>query len=468
MKTRRRAIWLMRMLSVAVLGLGQPLPIWSTPERPPNVLLIITDQQYGRAFGSFLPPGEISTPNMDRLAAIGMTFTRAYASNPRCMPSRSSMFSGRHPHETQVQENNGYPENAFSYPLLGRYFSDAGYDTAYFGKFHIPVSDEAQRGFKTTAHLRSTGMDRNVTKDAVRYLGSRGGQPFFLTVSFCNPHNICEYARAEPLPDGSLPPPPALADCPPPPRNPNLPRDECDTMVEQKALRAGIPDYRLLEKYTAADWQRYRWAYYRLIEKVDAQLGEILAALQAANAEKDTLIVFTSDHGECAGAHGFGEKVVFYEESVLVPFVLTWPGHVERRQNAAFVNTGIDLLPTLCDFARIPVPAGLPGRSVRPLTHGAAPADWPSHVVVENVQEAGAARIDGRMVRTAEFKYCIFNRGVRCESLFDEVNDPFETTNLAYLPQHQSHVQQARQLLREHGHRHADTVALACLDRINR
>jgi choline-sulfatase len=350
--------------------------------------------------------------------------------------------------------------------LLGKYFSDAGYETAYFGKFHVPVTDAAQRGFATMAHLRSTGMDEEATADAIRFLGAPHGRPFLLTVSYCNPHNICEYARADPLPDGALPPPPPPENCPPPPPNPGLPADECDTMVEQKALRAGIADYRLLEKYTLDDWRRYRWAYYRLIEKVDAQIGRVLAALRAGQGGENTLIIFTSDHGECAGAHGFGEKVVFYEESVLVPFVLAWSGHIEPGRRAALVNTGVDLLPTLCDFAGIPPPPGLPGRSVRVLTSGPEPADWRRCVVSENLQEAGDARVAGRMVRTDRFKYCLYDRGARRESLFDEVDDPLETRNLASEPRHRDDVAQARSLLRAHGRQYGDAAALALLDQV--
>jgi arylsulfatase A-like enzyme len=449
-------------VALAALALA-PAGALAAADGRPNIVVIITDQQFGRASGTFLSAAEIRTPNMDRLAATGATFTRAYAANPRCAPSRSSLLTGRFPHETGVQENEGPESKPFAYPLLGKYFADAGYATAYFGKFHVPVDDPAQRGFQAMAHLRSIGEDAAATDDAVRFLGERRSQPFFLTLSFCNPHNICEYARKEPLPDGELPPPPDVAACPPAPLNPELPAGECDAMIEQKALRAGIADYRYLESYTPDDWRRYRWAYYRLIEKVDAQIGQVLAALRATPAGNNTLVVFTSDHGECAGAHGFGEKVVFYEESVLVPFVLNWPGHVAPATRAALVNTGVDLLPTLCDFAGIPPPPDLPGRSVRALTSGTEPAGWRKFIVSENLQEAGPARVHGRMVRTDRFKYCVYDRGERRESLFDEVADPLEKTNLAYDPAHRGNVEQCRALLREHAELHGDATALALL-----
>src|SRR6185436_8764125 len=108
--------------------------------------------------------------------------------------------------------------------------------------------------------------------------------------------------------------------------------------------------------------------YYRMIEKVDGQIGRVLGALDALGpAGRNTLVVFTSDHGECAGAHGFSEKVVFYEESVRVPLILAWPGRIASGRREQLVNTGVDLLPTLLDFAGLAAVPGLPGRSLRPL-----------------------------------------------------------------------------------------------------
>jgi arylsulfatase A-like enzyme len=436
-------------------------------ERRPNVLLIITDQLQAEALSVFRGDRDLRTPHLDRLVKGGVVFTRAFAANPRCVPSRSSIFTGYFPHQLGVQENEPADPKSFTAPLLGRYFTDAGYETAYFGKFHIPVVEGEQHGFGHMAHLRSVGQDEVATEDAVGFLNAVR-RPFLLAVSYCNPHNICEYGRNETLPDGPVPAPPSLAACPPAVPNPDLPRDECDTMVEQKSLRLTQPDYRLLERYTADDWRRYRWAYYRMIEKVDAQIGRVLSALERSGHRNDTLIVFTSDHGEAAGAHGFSEKVVFYEESARVPLVLSWPSELRASSHTQLVNTGIDLVPTLLDFAGISPPASLPGRSLRPVASGRAPADWREYVVAENMMQAGSTQVNGRMVGTAHFKYCVFDRGARNESLFDELNDPLEQTNLAYDPRHAADVARARALLREHAERYNDPAAQVCLQAIAR
>ena len=101
--------------------------------------------------------------------------------------------------------------------------------------------------------------------------------------------------------------------------------------------------------HTPDDWRRQRWGYYRMIEKVDAEIGKVLEALRKTGQEDNTLIVFTSDHGECAGAHRFNQKTVFYEESARVPLIVAWKGHTAAGTCDKLVNTGIDILPTLLD-----------------------------------------------------------------------------------------------------------------------
>ena len=122
--------------------------------------------------------------------------------------------------------------------------------------------------------------------------------------------------------------------------------------------------------FSPEQWRALRWGYYRLIEKVDAEIGKVLAAVREAGLEENTLIVFTSDHGECAGAHGLNQKTVLYEESARVPLIVTFKGKTLVRTSDRLVNTGIDLLPTMLDFAGLTRPAKLTGLSLRPLATG--------------------------------------------------------------------------------------------------
>lgn len=113
-----------------------------------------------------------------------------------------------------------------------------------------------------------------------------------------------------------------------------------------------------------AKWRQYQWAYYRLIEKVDTQIGAVMRALRDNHLEENTIVVFAADHGDCQGAHRWNQKTVFYDESVRVPFLIRYPGVVRTGVSNHLVNTGIDLIPTLCSLAGIERPADGDGISL--------------------------------------------------------------------------------------------------------
>lgn len=426
---------------------------------PPNVVFIMTDQQSADALSCRMGERYLRTPALDALAARGTFFTRAYAANPICMPSRNAIFTGRYPHQTGVTDNTpqqtGEKLDPEKFPALGRYFQRAGYSTAYFGKWHLCYDQAAPatHGFAITDHQQ---LDAATADHAIAFLQGRPAQPFLLVVSFLNPHNVCELARGQPLsngPIGAAPRDPGVL--PPPPANVAPPRDEPDSMA---LIRAGYHASPLFPvgKFKTEDWRELRWGYYRLIEKVDAEIGRVLAAVRTAGVEDNTVIVFTSDHGECAGAHGFNQKTVLYEESVRVPLIVSLPGGRARTADD-FVNTGIDLLPTLLDSAGITKPAALPGRSLRPFALGERVAGWPDEVVVENnLTQAGVVdglvpMTAGRMVRTDRYKYCIYAHGEHRESLVDLIRDPGETNDLARDPAFHAVLLAQRERLRKFG-----------------
>jgi arylsulfatase A-like enzyme len=211
-------------------------------------------------------------------------------------------------------------------------------------------------------------------------------------------------------------------------------------------------------------WQALRWGYYRLIEKVDAELGKVLDALQAAGLDDKTVIVFTADHGECAGAHGFNQKTVFYEESARVPLIISAPGQRAARVVQNFANTGSDVLPTLLDFAGIAQPARITGPSLRPLALGQDVKGWRDHVVVENNMsqtfpvDGNVPTTQGRMLRAERYKYCVYAHGQNRESLVDLETDPGEMMNLARDPAHRATLLAFRERLRAWGLQHKDPL----------
>ncbi len=155
-----------------------------------------------------------------------------------------------------------------------------------------------------------------------------------------------------------------------------------------------------------------------LTEKVDAEIGIVLAALARDRTGEKHLVIFTSDHGDMDGAHRLEHKSVPYEESARVPLIVSWPGHTKAgwvdREHLGSV--GLDLIPTLCDFAGIEKPNHLLGRSVRPIAEGKTVSSWRSCLAVE-----GTA---WRMIRTARYKYVVYEEGQRREQLIDLEKDP--------------------------------------------
>jgi len=450
----------------------------AAPAKRPNVLFIITDQQFADVMSCRIGNKFVNTPAMDRLAQAGRLFTRAYSSSPLCMPWRNSVFSGRYPHETGVMINAA-PHDGFDpkkFVCMGIYFRNAGYDAAYCGKWHLCYSakDPGAHGFEILGGKSKGNHDAHVTDGAVKFLARPHDKPFLLVASFLNPHNICEWARRlagrqQVLNCGEVGEPPPLDQLPPLPANVAPPRNEPDGItLMRRAYQVDSGPFPV-GKFTAVDWRRHLWGYYRMVEKVDAEIGKVLAALRQAGLEDKTLIVLTSDHGECAGAHGFNQKTVLYDESARVPLIVACIGETRGGTIDKLVNTGIDLLPTMLDSAGLAIPESLPGRSLMPLVLGKPVGDWRDHVVVENNMAQGGElngfkpQMEGRMVRSERYKYCVFSRGERRESLVDMEADPGEMVNLAADPQRRDVLAQHRELLARFGREHADPLVAELL-----
>jgi len=441
------------------------------PDARPNVLFIMTDQQFGDAMSCRMGRKWLHTTAMDSLAANGMLYSRAYSPNPLSMPARNSIFTGRYPHETGVTKNARAKIDTEEFLNMGNYFRRAGYETAYFGKWHLCFNrkDTNAHGFETAQCLYGNGHDGEVADLSVRYLaGKRGkqGKPFLAVVSLSNPHDICQFSRFQKLPSGPVGDPPPPAKCPPLPANLAPPINETDTMTTLRKGYQGKGSLFPVGDYTDEQWRQLRWGYYRLIEKVDAEIGRVLAALRKAGLEDNTVIIFTSDHGDCAGAHRFNQKTVFYDESARIPLIISHKGKTPKGTCDKLVNTGIDILPTMLDFAGIATPKGkkLPGRSLRPIAMGRAPSDWRDHVVIQNhlsqtVPVDGIRAVaQGRMVRTDRYKYCVYDHGTQRESLIDMAADPLETKNLATDPAHRKTVEHHRKLLVAFAAKHKDDL----------
>jgi len=407
------------------------LHVGAAPTRP-DVVIVLTDQQRADAFGA-AGATDLHTPVMDRLARQGVLFTRAFSATPQCSPSRAALLTGRYPHRTGVMGNTageggsgdaaaGSPQAGMSaaldrsLPTLARIFAAAGYDTAYFGKWHLG-GNPGEYGFESHD---STIDDPTLARRVVEFVRKRAvnetRKPLLLIVSWLNPHDIYNVFRAAP-PDAR-----ALAAS-------RLPSNLVDDLRHKP-----FPQRHYLEEdqgkpFAGADaalWRRYRAFYNGLVETVDREIGTVLDAVEKSDVPP--IAVFSADHGDLGGAHGLPYKgPAMYEELVRVPLVISWPGKIRPARSDALVSL-IDLIPTLCDLAGVPAPNDVDGLSLRPVLEQRA--DKVRDSVFGEYYGKQAWRVPIRMVRTARWKYVRYlNYG---EELYDLAADPGELRNLAH------------------------------------
>jgi arylsulfatase A-like enzyme len=388
----------------------------------PNVLLIMTDQQH---IATIAARGcrHVMTPGLDGLCHRGVTFMESHSTYPLCSPARSSLWTSRMPSETGVYRN-GRPIHD-SIPNIGQWFRQhTDYETIYVGKWHLPSSfTHAVPGFTVlTPGVDGQGNlgDTSTSLACEGYLRRRSkDRPFLMVASFFQPHDICQWLRLNQTDPGRLRYGELADDLPPLPANFEYDRNEPARLRTQRDRNESGSTK---GNWSPLHWRYYRWAYYRHIEMVDAEIGRLLNALEQTGHAAGTLVVFTSDHGEGLGHHQMVRKSSFYDAAEKVPMIIAYPGHVRANVvDADHLVSGLDVVPTVCDYVGIEPPAQVRGRSLRPLLEGRDTA-WRTYVAAE--------LSDARMIRTRRYKYVVY-RGDPVEQLFDRQADPGETRNLA-------------------------------------
>ena len=409
----------------------------------PNIIYIMTDQQAACTLSS-LGNHDLHTPNMDRLAKAGVVFHNAYCASPLSGPSRASMFMGCTPHEVDMAKNGDPMPDALRATSLGVLMKDAGYECAYAGKWHVhtPSIPDQEFGF-TTIHEHN---DYGLAESCIDFLDQNHDKPFFLVASFDNPHNVCEYARQQNLPFARLADT-DIKDCPGLPANFACnPYDADIVKVEKQHNITAYPT----SFYTAEDWRQYRNAYFRLIELVDAEIGKIVDAIERKNLWKNTVVIFTSDHGDGMGAHHWNQKSALYEEVVNIPMIVTLPGKKNAgKELYQLVNNGVDFYASVLDWAGVAMPEGKHGVSYKGLvTKADSATPHQDYVVTETLFDKGR-NTRGWMLRTDRYKYVMYDKGRYREQLFDMTADRGEMRNLAVENKYKDVLQQHRELLHE-------------------
>lgn len=481
----------------------------------PNILLIVSDQERHR---SWLPP-DLDLPNRERLIASGTSFERHYTNTSPCSPSRASLFTGRYVAGHGVNENSTGPEStqlSFSVPTLGHRLRDQGYRTAYKGKWHLQVNHQPEMdrygyGDWTGNDMAFWGLqgsgveyDQPIADDAADWLRNVDDQaPWFLTVGLVNPHDIMWYpadqawfprydpharremverwegmdwGRADNAPLFSHDVPERFDTLPP-----NFADDLSDKpevhrrwMVEMERQQGAgtipLDDERM--------WLRYLDYYATLHELSDRSLGSILTALDDTGAWDDTVVLFTSDHGDQCGSHQLRSKGPWnYEETMRIPLYAVGPG-IDAGVSTTALTSHVDVAATIAALAGVDIDQtdDLVGSSLTPMfsdplahinEHVLFSQDWAWYAGVETTRYASTGMFDGR------YKYCRYfgvgggsdTLGVAlpgtkqvtvdapCDAheheLYDLVEDPHEMVNLATDPSRRTEIRERFEALRD-------------------
>ena len=420
----------------------------------PNVLFFLSDQHAFDCAG--YASGIVDTPNLDALARDGCVFENTYCQNPLCVPSRSSLLTGRYSKNLGIYENRHILDPAI--PTLPGIFAENGYRTCLIGKAHFngdqyhgyqsrPYGDFLGQGHQPE-HIRvpgeadesglgdilensgATAIPLPMTQteicvaETVKYLqlqsGEENGAPFFLSVNFDKPH--FPYRAPEALFEkyrGRA----AVKEGPPRYAQP----------LAVEFVRKAFEVNGAWEHYGKdADLHRQAFAaYLACVEWIDDAIGRILRSLRSLGLAGNTIVVYASDHGEMAGDKGAWQKTVFFDRSAKVPLIIKYPSRFLSGAAVKECVGLIDLFPTLCEAAGIPAPAFCDGASLLDtLETGRSPARdtvFAESAVLKVPEHAGC------MVRKGRYKYNYYLQGRH--ELYDMESDPGELRNLVGEPE---------------------------------
>ena len=437
------------------------------PETRPNILFIMSDDHASQAVSAYdgILTQVCSTPNIDRLAKEGMLFRNCFVTNSICSPSRASIMTGKYSHKNGVYKFTALDQ---SQPTLPKAMQSNGYQTAFYGKYHMhsnPVGfdefsilpgqgryhnpvfikkgDEhpsgwVQQGKRTEYEGHSSDA---IADQALEYLQNARtpDKPFMLFCQFKAPHDTWEYAKRyeDFLADVEIPEPPNLFD---------------DYEGRSDALKKQL-------QYIGSDWgdhtnfleetadlegeakkkmqyQLYMKKYLRCVKGVDDNVGRILDYLDASGLAENTIVIYTSDQGFFLGEHGLYDKRFMYEESLRMPFLLRWPGKVKQGSTSDGIILNVDFASTILDMAGLDPPEGTQGRSFLPLLEGEVPDNWRTSMYYRYY----FSHFDTEPhigVRTADHKLIHYDRIDQWE-LYDLASDPVEMDNLYDDPNYSS------------------------------
>jgi arylsulfatase A-like enzyme len=367
-------------------------------DRRPNILFVMADDHAAHAIGAY--GSRINrTPGMDRIAAEGIRLDACFCTNSLCSPSRAAILTGTYNHVNGVTSNS--PDFDARQPTFVAALQAAGYQTWLSGKWHLGHGGlHDPRGFDRWSILEDHGRyhdpeflgpgDRRVVRPgyttdvitdiALEWLRDRDRErPFCLLVQHKAPHRSWEFAErhATLYRDEAVPEPPTLRDDyagrGPAAREATM--RIADDLTEED-LKAFLPPDLAGDAALRWKYQRYIKDYLRCVAALDENVARLLDYLDADGSADDTIVVYTSDQGFFLGDHGWYDKRWMYEESLRMPMLVRYPREIRPGSTSDDIVLNVDFGPTFLDYAGLPIPSRMQGRSFRPILRGERPPDW--------------------------------------------------------------------------------------------
>lgn len=420
--------------------------------RPNIVFVLIDDLRWDEVDYPF-----VKIPNIQRIAREGVRFQNAFVTTPLCSPSRASFLTGQYAHNHGITDNVDRSPRSHELVTFPRLLHDAGYETAFVGKWHMGVDDNARPGIDYWVSVRGQGsyldpeFNINGTRKkiscyftdilnqfAVDFLKQKHSRPFLLYVSHKAVHpDLTQNA------DGSLSDPSAGKFIPADRHKKLYAKDTIPHRANygqspkgKPALLRQIGDLPPLGPTTGTDDETIR-NRLRMLSSADEGLGAILKTLKSQKQLDNTLIIFASDEGYFYGEHGLSvERRIAYEESIRIPLFMRWPKLIKPGTTIDQFALGIDIAPTLLELGGAPVSQKMDGRSLVPLLRGEK-VEWRNSFLIEYYTDKVFPRVANmgyQAVRTSRWKMIHYVDLDAMDELYDLRSDPFELKNVIGMP----------------------------------
>lgn len=431
---------------------------WAKSGKRPNILVLVADQLRYQSVG-YSGDKKAITPNIDQLAKEGMNFKNFVANTPVCSAFRASLLTGKYASSTGVVVNElRLNPNQDTLPHV---LNAAGYKSELIGKWHLWANKAGGHGRVENAYTppgpHRLGFDSfwagynfghsnfharyyRDTPEVIRIKGfgtthfvnlaidrlkehQKNESPFFMMMAFSPPHDPFSLGNApkkwaEKFKDTKFPLPKTFKERP-------------DPKMDRNA------DPKKWKKHWKPNLERMMRGYYAMTSALDEEIGRVMKALKDLGLEEDTIVIFTSDHGEMFGAQGRIFKMIFYEESARVPFLIRWPKNIKAGSVSDACMSTVDIMPTLLGLCGLDSPRQVEGMNLAPITKGEKGFE-PEFALLQGMGHTYLWK-DGyewRALRSKQYTYARYLVDGE-ELLFDNLNDPEQSIDLAKNPKHE-------------------------------